>query len=143
LSTETWLLVYGTLSAYCLAGCLMEHFAVFAGWPSVGSAQFRAVQKAQGHGSGIVYVMPKVALTAVVVVLLVAAPDDVPFPPLLAAAAALTASWVSAAAIQVPLQLRIRQTADPRGIARLLRTDWIRVVAMVAHFGFAVAVVTG
>jgi hypothetical protein len=31
LSTETWLLVYGMLSAYCLAGCLMEHFAVFSG----------------------------------------------------------------------------------------------------------------
>jgi hypothetical protein len=136
LSTETWLLLYGMLSAYCLAGCLMEHFAVFSGWPAVGSAEFRAVQTSQGHGSGIVYVVPKTLLTALVVVLLAGAPDGIPSWPVWASLAALSASWVSFAVIQLPIQLNIRQTADRAAIARLSRTDWIRVAAMAAHFGF-------
>lgn len=138
MSTDTWVLLYGMFSAYCLAGCLMEHFAVFSGWPAVGSAEFKSVQTAQGHGSGIVYVIPKIVLTALVIAILVAAPDGLPRWPVWAALAALTAGWVSAAAIQVPIQLRIRHSADRREIARLLRTDWIRVTAMVVHFGFAV-----
>ena len=135
---SAWLLIYGMVSAYCLAGCLMEHFAVFSGWPVVGSREFRAVQTAQGHGSGIVYVVPKVALTVLVIVLLVVAPDGVPGWPLRAGLAALTASWISFVLIQLPIQLHIRQTAEPRAIRRLLHSDWIRVAAMVAHFGFAV-----
>ena len=137
---STWLLIYGMLSAYCLAGCLMEHFAVFAGWPAVGSGEFRSVQTAQGHGSGIVYVVPKVALTVLVIVLLVVRPDGVPWWPLGAGLAALTASWISFVVIQLPLQLHIRRTAERRAIVRLLHSDWIRVTAMAAHFGFAVVV---
>ncbi|WP_410667928.1 hypothetical protein [Amycolatopsis sp. cmx-4-68] len=143
MSAETWLLVYGMLSAYCLAGCLMEHFAVFSGWAAVAPAQFRSVQTTQGHGSGIVYVVPKVALTALVVVMLVGAPDRILAWPLWAGAAALTASWLSFAVIQLPIQLRIRQTAERTAIERLVRTDWIRVAAMVAHFAFAVTVIAG
>ena len=66
------------LSAYCL----MEHFAVFSGWRLVGAGEFKAVQTTQGHGSGIVYVVPKTLLTALVVVLLVRAPDGLPAWPL-------------------------------------------------------------
>ena len=131
---------YGMLSAYCLAGCLMEHFAVFSGWPVVGSGEVRAVQRVQGHGSGIVYVVPKVALTVLVIVLLVVRPDGVPWWPLGAGLATLTASWISFVVIQLPLQLHIRQTAERRAIVRLLHSDWIRVTAMAAHFGFAVVV---
>lgn len=141
MSAETWLMIYGMLSAYCLAGCLMEHFAVFSGWPAVGSAQFGSVQRAQGHGSGFVYVVPKTVLTAFVVLLLVEAPDDILSWPVWAGLAALTVSWISAAAIQVPIQLRIRRNADRAAIERLLRTDWIRVAAMAVHFGFAVVVI--
>jgi hypothetical protein len=141
LSAETWLLVYGMLSAYCLAGCLMEHFAVFSGWSAISPEQFRAVQTAQGHGSGIVYVIPKFVLTAVLIALLVVAPDGIPSWPLWAALAALTVWWAVSALVEVPLQLRLRRTADRRGFERLLRTDWIRVAAMVAHFGFVVIVV--
>jgi hypothetical protein len=129
------------LSAYCLAGCLMEHFAVFSGWAAVGPEQFRAVQTTQGHGSGAVYVTAKCVLTALVAVLLVVAPDGIPSWPLWAGLTALTVSWVSFVIIQLPIQLRIRQTADRRDIQRLSHTDWIRVAAMVAHFGFVIVVV--
>ncbi|WP_433174862.1 hypothetical protein [Actinoallomurus sp. CA-150999] len=141
MSTETWLLVYGMFSAYCLAGCLMEHFAVFSGWRAVGAEEFRAVQTAQGHGSGAVYVIPKFALTALVIVLLIVAPDGMPSWALWAGLAALTVSWAVSAFVDVPLQLRLRQTADRGGIERLLHTDWIRVTAMAAHFGFAIVVI--
>jgi hypothetical protein len=143
LSVQPWLLLYGMVSAYCLAGCLMEHFAVFSGWPAVGAKEFRSVQTTQGHGSGIVYVVPKTLLTALVVVMLAAAPDAVPDWPLWAGLAALTTSWVSFALIQLPIQLHIRKTADRAAIARLVRTDGIRVVAMVAHFAFAVTAIAG
>jgi hypothetical protein len=126
------------LAAYCLAGCLMEHFAVFSGWPVVGSGEVRAVQTTQGHGSGIVYVVPKLVLTVLVVVLLIVAPGGVAAWPLWAGLTALTASWISFVLIQLPLQLHIRQTAELRAIKRLLHSDWIRVAAMTAHFGFAV-----
>lgn len=129
------------LSAYCLAGCLMEHFAVFSGWAAVGPAQFKSVQTAQGHGSGIVYVVPKLVLTALVIYLLADAPDGLVHWPLWAGLSALTVSWVSAAAIQIPIQLRIRQSADRRELAKLLRTDWIRVTAMVTHLGFAIVTI--
>jgi hypothetical protein len=54
--------------------------------------------------------------------------------------AALTVPWAVSALVDVPLQLRLRQTADRRGIERLLRTDWFRVAAMAVHFGFALVV---
>ncbi|MEV4054801.1 hypothetical protein AB0J55_26690 [Amycolatopsis sp. NPDC049688] len=141
MSAASWLPIYGMLSAYCLAGCLMEHFAVFSGWAAVGPGEFRRVQTSQGHGSGIVYVVPKTLLTALVAVMLAAAPDSVPRWPLWAGLAALGASWLSFAVVQLPIQLYLRRTADRAAIARLVRTDWFRVAMMVAHFGFAVTVV--
>lgn len=137
---STWLLVYGMLSAYCLAGCLMEHFAVFSGWPAIGSGEFRAVQTTQGHGSGIVYVVPKVLLTGLVIAALVA--GTIPAWPLWVGLVALSASWLSFAVIQLPIQLHVRETAEHAAIVRLLRTDWIRVLAMVAHFAFAVVAIS-
>ncbi|EOD66315.1 hypothetical protein [Amycolatopsis vancoresmycina] len=141
MSTASWLLGYGMLSAYCLAGCLMEHFAVFSGWAAVGPGEFRRVQTSQGHGSGIVYVVPKTLLTALVVVMLAAAPEAIPSWPLWAGLAALGASWLSFAVVQLPIQLHIRETADGAAIARLVRTDWFRVGMMAAHFGFAVTAI--
>jgi hypothetical protein len=80
-------------------------------------------------------------LTAFVVLLLSKAPGGILSWPVRAGLAALTVSWVSSAAIQVPIQLRIRRNADRAAIERLLRTDWIRVAAMTVHFGFAVVVI--
>lgn len=140
--TDTLLLVYAMLSAYCLAGCLMEHFAVFSGWSAVGSGQVSTVQRIQGHGSGIVYVLPKLALTVLLIVLLVATPSGVPGWPLWASLVALSLSWISSATVQIPTQLHIRRTADRQAILRLRRTDWIRVLTMAAHVTFAAIAVS-
>ncbi|MFG1603104.1 hypothetical protein [Actinoplanes sp. NPDC049265] len=136
------LLTYALLSAYCLAACLMEHFAVFAGWPAVGAAEFGAVQRAQGRGSGVIYVIPKTILTVVLVMVLVAQPAGVTPLLLWAALAALAASWISSLTIQIPMHAYVRRTADAQAIRRLLRIDWIRLVAMLAHGAFALAAVT-
>src|SRR5204862_6535560 len=50
MSTASWVICSGLLSAYCLAGSLMEHFAVISGWRVVDAASFPAVHKAQGNG---------------------------------------------------------------------------------------------
>ena len=63
MSTASWVICYGILSAYCLAGSLMEHFAVISGWSAVDAASFPAVHKAQGNGVAVVYVIPKITLT--------------------------------------------------------------------------------
>ena len=123
--SDTWLIVYWML---------------FAGWKAVGSQEFQAVQTAQGHGSGFVYVVPKFLLTVLVIVLLAVTPP-VPVWLLWGSLAALAVSWVSSAVIQIPIQLRIRATADRAAIARLVRTDWTRLTAMIVHFGFVVATV--
>jgi hypothetical protein len=138
---STWLIVYWMLSAYCLAGCLMEHFAVFSGWKAVGAGQFQAVQTAQGHGSGVVYVIPKTLLTVMVITLLAGTPP-IPAWPLWGSIAALATSWVSFFVIQLPIQLLIRRTADQNAISRLHRTDWIRVLAMIVHFGFVIVTIS-
>ena len=140
MSTDNWLLTYGMLSAYCLAGGLMEHFAVFSGWKAVSSGQFRSVQTAQGHGSGAVYVLPQFALTAVVISLLVVAPDGIPAWPLWAGLSALAVWWI-VFAVQLPIQLRIRQNADRDALERLLRIDWIRVAAIAVNFGCVIVAV--
>ena len=139
MSSESWLFVYGMLSAYCLAASLMEHFAVFSGWAAVGPARFQAVQTAQGHGSGVVHVLPQGALTALVIVLLAVAPDGIPGWVLWAALA--LAVWWSGFALQLPIQLRLREAADPAAIERLLRTNGIRIAATAAQFGFVIVAV--
>lgn len=141
MSTNTWLVTYGMLSTYCLAGCLMEHFAVFSGWTAVGPDQLPTVQATQGAGSGIVYVVPKTLLTGFVVTLLITAPSGLVTWPVWAGLGALAVSWLSSALIQVPTQLRLRRTADRAAAIHLQRTDWIRVVTMVAHCGFAIVTI--
>jgi len=53
------LTIYTILSSYCLAGCLIEHFAVFPGWLLVSPTYIGVVQIRQGYGSLMIYVVPK------------------------------------------------------------------------------------
>jgi hypothetical protein len=92
------------------------------------------------NGSGVVRVLPQGALTALVIVLLAVAPDGIPVWVLWAALTAL-AVWWSGFALQLPIQLRLRETADPAAIQRLLRTNGIRIAATAAQFGFVIVIV--
>ena len=78
MSTTAWLFVYTAISFYCLAGSLMEHFAVDSGWSSVGEAEFRSVHIAQGTGILHVYIWAKIVLTLLIAVLLFLQPEGVP-----------------------------------------------------------------
>ena len=137
MSTASWVICYGILSAYCLAGSLMEHFAVISGWSAVDAASFPAVHKAQGNGVAVVYVIPKITLTIFVLVLVARRPAQVSMSLLVASLAALAVSWAATGAHQLPIQRRIRKAKDSAAIARLYAVDLVRVAAMIAHNVFA------
>src|SRR5258706_13738713 len=95
MSTASWVICYGILSAYCLAGSLMEHFAVISGWSAVDAASFPAVHKAQGNGVAVVYVIPKITLTIFVLVFVALRSAQVSMSLLVASLAALGVSWAA------------------------------------------------
>lgn len=133
MSPLSWMFVYTAISFYCLAGSLLEHFGLFAGWPYVPESDFRKVRTVQGMGSLFIYVVPKLLLTVLVLVLLVLGLTGVNRTLLWVSLIMLTISWVSSAFIQIPLQLRLQRAKDPVLMARLIRTNWIRNVAMIVH----------
>lgn len=75
------------------------------------------------------------------VITLLAGTPSIPAWPLWGSLVALATSWVSFFVIQLPIQLHIRRTADQDAISRLRRTDWIRVLAMIVHFGLAIVTI--
>jgi len=125
--------VYTAISFYCLAGALLEHFGIFRGWPHVPESDFRKVRTVQGMGALFVYVVPKLLLTVLILVLLFLGLTGVSMTLLWVSLIMLTISWVSSAFIQIPLQLRLQRAKDPVLMARLIRTNWIRNVAMIVH----------
>ncbi|PMD43514.1 hypothetical protein L207DRAFT_580359 [Hyaloscypha variabilis F] len=134
---------YAMLTSFCLAGCLMEHFALFPGWlalalthPSSTPSMPKTTptitaHAAQSPGLAIIYAIPKLALTVFIWVQLLHAPLDGTnwFSFLM-----LNISWGSTALVQVPLQKKIRKTGDAGTVRMLVRTDWVRVVTMAGHF---------
>ena len=133
MSAMEMLVVYGLLSSYCLAGCLMEHFAVMPGWRHVGAQDFTAVHVAQGNGLGYVYVLPKIALTILIVTLLMLSPATMPAVLLWASAALLAISWLVSFIMEFPIQAAIRKQKMRALVDRLYRNDWLRVAAMAGH----------
>src|SRR5438128_1021351 len=133
MSMTAWLFVYTAISFYCLAGSLMEHFAVASGWSAVGEAEFRRVHIAQATGILYVYVCAKIALTLLIAVLLFRRPDGVPVGLLWWSLAMLTISWAASVFVAMPIQAKIRQHKDVALIRRLIQADWVRVLAMTGH----------
>jgi hypothetical protein len=90
---------------------LMEHSAVISGWSAVDASSFPAVHKAQGNGVGLIYVLPKIALTIYAIVLLAVQPAHVSTSLLVASLIALAASWATTGLHQLPIQNSIRADA--------------------------------
>jgi hypothetical protein len=126
------LTIYTILSSYCLVGCLMEHFVVFPGWLLVSPADI-------ADGSLMIYVVPKSVLTIFLIYIWASTAElttaPVPTLSLYFSLAMMTISWISSFAVQIPLQLRIREEKDKGLVRTLIRTDWVRVLSMVAYFG--------
>ena len=133
MSTTAWLFVYTAISFYCLAGSLMEHFAVDSGWSSVGEAEFRSVHIAQGTGILHVYIWAKIALTLLIAVLLFLQPEGVPVGLLWWSLAMLTISWAASFLVAMPIQAKIRKHKDLALIRRLIQADLVRVLTMAGH----------
>jgi hypothetical protein len=131
--------IYAMLSSYCLAGCLMEHFAVFPGWILVSTADLPMVQRTQGYGSFAIYVIPKTILTLFLVYLWAdsakAMSAALSTASLRFSLAMLAISWASSFLVQIPVQLRIGRERDKNLVRRLVMTDWVRVLTMAAHGG--------
>ncbi|KAE9374608.1 hypothetical protein N431DRAFT_405463 [Stipitochalara longipes BDJ] len=134
---------YAMLTSFCLAGCLMEHFAIYPGWQALSLTHASSTPSmpkttptitahtAQSPGLAIVYAIPKLLLTLFILVQLAHAPLNRTnwFSFIM-----LNVSWGSTALVQVPLQKRIRKTGDAEAVRMLVRTDWVRVLTMAGHF---------
>jgi hypothetical protein len=121
---------YAMLSSYCLAGSLMEHFAIYPGWQALQPKDLITIHQAQSPGITFVYVVPKLLLTLSAIAQALNSPTLTPYISL----AMLTISWFSSSTIQIPLQQRIRKHGDREAVKKLISTDWVRVLAMSAHF---------
>ena len=130
-------LLYALLSAYCLDGCLMEHFTLFYAWTLTTTSQDLArIQTATGKRAMYIYVVPKILVTLLPAYLVFS--SDALFTSrgsLWMSLAFLGVSWASSFLVQVRLQLRIQESkgTDRVALERLVRTTWVRTLAMVGH----------
>ena len=120
------------LSAYSLAGCLMEHFVVFHSWQLTTSPdELQRLQTPTGMRTLYIYVIPKMITTLLACYLAWTTNQTW----LKWCVACLTVSWVSSFTVQIPLQRRIQQTGDSKALVTLVWTDWVRVGSMLGHCG--------
>ncbi|KAK0653083.1 hypothetical protein B0T16DRAFT_455392 [Cercophora newfieldiana] len=131
---------YALLSSYCLCGGVLEHAAVFRGWLHVHEPrQLKALQATSGYGVLYTYVVPKTVLTIFNAYLAMRPPVDLGGSEsrytlgLWFGLGVLVVSWTSSFLVQIPLQLRIRETGDQAFVRRLERTTWVRTLAIVLH----------
>ncbi|KAK0361293.1 hypothetical protein LTR91_022550 [Friedmanniomyces endolithicus] len=109
------------LSAYSLAGCLMEHFVVFHSWQLTTSHdELQRLQTPTGMRTLYIYVVPKIITTLLACYLAWTTNQT----GLKWCVACLTVSWVSSFTVQIPLQLQIQQTGDRKALVTLVWTDW-------------------
>lgn len=121
-------LIYALLSAYCLAGCLMEHFTVFHAWQlTTSDSDLKRIQNSTGKRTLYLYVIPKVVVTLLALYHI----GDDRLEGLCIACLAI--SWLSSFALQIPMQLEIREGASRVALGRLVQTTWIRTLAMIGH----------
>jgi hypothetical protein len=124
----------------------MEHFAVFPGWLLISPADIAVVQARQGYGILMIYVVPKSVLTIFLIYIWASTTEPATTPvPTLSLYFSLTMmaiSWISSFVVHIPLQLRIREEKDKGLVRTLIKTDWIRVLSMAAHFGAVIWTVT-
>jgi hypothetical protein len=120
----------------------MEHFAVFPGWLLVSPVGIAVAQMRQGYGSLMIYVVPKTVLTIFLIYIWASTtePTTAPVPTLSLyfSLVMVVISWISSFVVQIPLQLRIREEKDKGLVQALIRTDWVRVISMAAHFGVVI-----
>jgi hypothetical protein len=128
-------LTYALLASYCLAGCLMEHLTLFYAWSFASNASDLArMQTSSGTRAGFIYVLPKTIHTVQTVVLALNASTNL-IPGIWWSVAFLALNWLSAAFVQVPLQLKLRASKgrDREALERLLSTTRVRTGALVGH----------
>ncbi len=110
----------------------MEHLTLFRAWQlTIDQKNLLRIQEDTGMRTLWIYVVPKAILTIYCLLLCTYGDDSLIWSSLLM----LGISWASSFLIQIPLQLKIQRSGDRMALERLLKTTWVRTIAMVGHFG--------
>ena len=116
----------------------MEHFTLFYSWTlTSNNRDLQLIQYRTGVRAAWIYVLPKTIVTLLTIPLL--RQETLLWASLLF----LAVSWLSSFVVQIPLQLKVRESADRVALGRLVRTTWVRTVAMMGHCGVVLFVVLG
>ena len=125
---STTLFLYANLSAYNLAACIMEDLTLFKAWTLTTSpAQLQQMQSVTGVPVAWIYLITKTAMTVMTPFLVSEEPR------LWWCIAAMAVSWGSSFLVQIPLQLKVRETGDRAAMKRLARTTKVRTWSMIVH----------
>lgn len=120
-------LVANLAAAWFLAGLIwtvqVVHYPLFAG---VGTDRFAAYESAHARLITLVVGPAMLAELAAALALVAVRPRAVPAWAAWACLAMLAVTWISTAAVQVPLHARLSQGFDAEAHGRLVATNWIR-----------------
>src|SRR6185503_13538062 len=124
--TSIWLfLITFALVFYGMGAASVETFVNYPTWPLIGAGEFRAYHQALGPLVIRYMVIPMVIATVLTVLLLWLRPAPVPRWAVWLAVILQLITWVSTAAIQIPIQLRLsRDGLSLPLIERLIFTSW-------------------
>ena len=112
---------------------MLDSFAIYHSWLFVGEEEFAAVHQAAGQRIVLFFVVPTFILTVVTIIMFWHRPAGIPRRLIWLAFAFQMVSWLSSALIQIPIQAQLSQGKDDELLNKLITTDWIRIVAMLAY----------
>lgn len=123
-------------SSCCLAGCLIENFAIFPGWVLVCTADLAVRRRDRATVGLAIYVT---ILTCFLIYMWAFTTEEmtalVSTAFLRFSLAVMAISWISSFVVQIPLQLRIGGEKNKSLVRRLIKADWMRILSMAVHCG--------
>jgi hypothetical protein len=124
--TSTWLFLFAfALSFYCMGASFMESFVNYPTWRLIGANEFRTYHQAISPLVIAYLVAPMVLATVLTALLLWLRPAPIPRWALLLSLILQVITWVSTAAIQIPIQLQLsRDGLSVPLIDQLMFTNW-------------------
>jgi hypothetical protein len=124
--TSTLLFLFAfALSFYCMGASFIESFVNYPTWPLIGANEFRAYHQALSPLIIRYLVAPMVLATVLTALLVWLRPAPIPRWALLLSVILQLITWVSTAAIQIPIQLQLsRDGLSVPLIDQLMFTNW-------------------
>lgn len=116
-------------SLYSFGAAAMNYFANYPSWFLVSADHFPAFHQFNGRRIVLFFVLPSILAFALTVMLLWRHPAVIPRQLVWALLVATAIPAVSTFTVQLPIQLRLDQVKDVPALHRLVRTNWICLVA--------------